>query len=111
MSTTEPATPVLALPEPCHGLVTDMVRRCGRGDETALGELFDLTFFMVAALVGRGTLSPAGVDDEVVEAFRRIWRRSGDYAPSDQGVLAWVVDQVLDRQPHGSAAVVTSRAS
>ena len=112
MSTSELATPVPALPEPCQGLVTDMVRRCGQGDETALGDLFDLTFFLVSALVKRGALSPTGADDEVVKAFWRIWRRSADYTPTDQGVLAWVFDQVLDNPASlDDLGLITSRAS
>ena len=78
------------------GFITNLVLRCGQGDEAALGELFDLTFFLVASAVNRGTLSPAGVDDEVVGAFRRIWRRSSGYQPTERGVLAWVFDQALD---------------
>jgi hypothetical protein len=112
MSTTELATPVPALPESCQGRITGLVRRCGQGDESALGDLFDLTFFLVSALVKRGSRSPSGVDDEVVEAFRRIWHRAADYAPTDQGVLAWVVDQVLDHPASlGDLDLVTSRAS
>ena len=70
--------------------------RCGRGDESALGDLFDLTYFLVARLVHRGSCSATGVDDDVVEAFRRIWLRSPAYVPDEQPVLAWVFDQVVD---------------
>lgn len=89
--------------EPCQGLITNLVLRCGRGDEAALGSLFDLTFFLVAAAVDRGSLSATGVDDEVVEAFRRIWRRSPGYRPTERGVLAWVLDQVHD--DHSAIAI------
>ena len=65
---------------------------------------FDLTFFLVASAVNRGTLPPAGVDDEVVEAFRRIWSRSSGYRPTERGVLAWVFDQALDLQDTGAAS-------
>ena len=41
-----------------------------------MGELFDLTFFFVAAVVNRDATSSTGFDDEVVDAFRRIWQRS-----------------------------------
>jgi hypothetical protein len=89
--------------EPCQGLITNLVLRCGRGDEAALGSLFDLTFFLVAAAVDRGSLSATGVDDEVVDAFRRIWRRSPGYRPTERGVLAWVLDQVHD--DHSAIAI------
>jgi hypothetical protein len=61
-----------------------------------MGELFDLTFFIVAAVVNRDAASSTGLDDEVVDAFRRIWQRSPAYEPTASGVLAWVFDQVLD---------------
>jgi hypothetical protein len=98
MSTSEPH-----VPEPCQGLITNLVLRCGRGDEAALGSLFDLTFFLVAAAVNRDRPSSTAVDDEVVEAFRRIWRRSPGYRPTERGVLAWVLDQVHD--DHSAIAI------
>jgi hypothetical protein len=85
--------------DPCPGLITHLVLRCGQGDETALGELFDLTFFVVAAIVSRGAGSSTGVDDEVIEAFRRIWLRSATYEPRPTGVLAWLLDQAMDESP------------
>jgi len=78
-----------------HGFVTHLVIRCGRGDETALADLFDLTFFFVAASLRRTSLSPTGINEEVVKAFRRIWRHSADYQPHEQDVLAWIFDQTL----------------
>lgn len=86
-----------SLSDPCQGLITNLVLRCGLGDETALGELFDLTFFVVAATLKRGVASSTGVDDEVVEAFRRIWHRSATYEPNRADVLAWLLNQAVDR--------------
>jgi len=93
-----PATPEAPISEPCPGFITRLVLRCGEGDEAALGELFDVTFFLVAAAVNGGALSSNGVEDEVVEAFWRIWRRSADYEHTEQGVIGWVLDQVRDRE-------------
>ena len=95
MSTVALAPHVPPISHRCEGLVTHLVLRCGRGDESALGELFDLTYFLVAGVVARGPHA-GGLDVEVVEAFRRLWRRSPSYEPSERGVLAWVVDQVID---------------
>jgi len=96
MPITPLASPAPPVSERCQGFITNLVVRCGHGDEEALGELFDLTFGVVAAAVNRGAASSAGVDDHVVEAFRRIWRRSSRYVPTERGVLAWVFDQALD---------------
>ena len=96
MPITTLATPAPPVSDRCQGFITNLVVRCGHGDEAALGELFDLTFFVVAAAVNRGALPSSGADDEVVEAFRRIWSRSSRYRPTERGVLAWVFDQALD---------------
>jgi hypothetical protein len=110
VAATSPSPRVAA--DPFSGLITQLVLRCGRGDEAALGELFDLTFFLVAALVNRPGVSLTGVDDEVVEAFWRIWRGSAGYEPNERGVLAWLLDQALGqpvtRRPHGGLRVVTT---
>jgi hypothetical protein len=98
MSISASVTPAPSVSERCQGFITNLVLRCGRGDETALGELFDLTFFLVRAAVNGRALTPTGVDDEVVEAFRRIWRRAPGYRPTERGVLAWVFDQAVDSQ-------------
>ena len=89
--------------DPCQGLITHLVLRCGQGDETALGELFDLTFFVVAATLSRGVVSSTGLDDEVIEAFRRIWLRSATYEPQESGVVAWLLDQAVDGASLGTA--------
>ena len=104
MSITAPPTPDQQAPDGCQGFITNLVLRCGEGDETALGELFDLTFFLVAAAVNRGAVTPAGVEDEVVAAFWRIWHRSADYQPTERGVLAWVFAQALDREDTSAAS-------
>ncbi len=92
----EPPVPEPPLSGPCQGRIAHLVLRCGQGDEAALGDLFDLTFFLVAACVKRDAVSPEGADDKVVEAFWRIWRRSASYQPRRQEVLSWVLDQALD---------------
>ena len=96
MFTTTSAASEPDISAPCQGFVTHLVLRCGQGDESALGDLFDLTYFLVARLVHRGSCSVTGADEDVVEAFRRIWLHSPTYQPDEQPVLAWVFDQVVD---------------
>ena len=95
-TTTTSAPPEPHISTQCQGFLTHLVLRCGQGDESALGDLFDLTYFLVARVVHRGSCSATGADDDVVEAFRRIWLQSPTYQPSEQPVLAWVFDQVVD---------------
>ena len=94
---------------PCQGFLTHLVLRCGEGDEAALGELFDLTYFLVAGVVNPGHLSSTGADDRVVDAFRRIWQRSGGYEPTEQGVLSWVFDQAVERAAGGDPSTPEDR--
>lgn len=84
--------------EPCQGFITQLVSKCSQGDEAALGDLFDLTYFIVVATMSRDPLMSARLDREIVEAYKRIWRRSVSYQPARQGVLAWVLDQALDAE-------------
>ncbi len=97
MSTTGFAGSAQLAPTRCRGRVTHLVLRCGQGDEAALGDLFDLTYFLVAAVVNPRGVASAGADQAVIEAFWRIWHRSPAYVPTEAGVLAWVFDQVHDR--------------
>ena len=87
----------------CRGFISALVLRCGAGDEKALGDLFDLTYFVVADRVAQGhgsaRESARGIEDKVVEAFARIWHRARTYQPSERGPLAWVLDQAADARP------------
>jgi hypothetical protein len=98
MSIAASATLTTPLSGPCQGFITQLVLRCGQGDARAMGELFDLTFALVAAAVNRGAPSAGGADEQIVEAFGRIWGRASGYEPTERGVVAWVVEQALDRQ-------------
>ena len=95
MSITASATSEPAVAERCQGFITNLVLRCGQGDEAALGELFDLTFFLVAAAVNRAP------------SRRRCRRRGRGRLLSDLAPLlllpadrargaAWVFDQAFD---------------
>jgi DNA-directed RNA polymerase specialized sigma24 family protein len=93
MSSTALASREPRVAQRCQGRVAHLVLRCGQGDEAALGDLFDLTYFLVAAVVNPGGGSSAGADQAVVEAFWRIWDHSPAYVPAEASVLAWLLDQ------------------
>jgi DNA-directed RNA polymerase specialized sigma24 family protein len=95
MSITASTTHVPTVSNDCHGFITGLVLRCGEGDENALAKLFDLTFFLVSAVVCRGKEASPGIDDLVVAAFVRIWRHSPTYEPAQRGALAWIFDQAV----------------
>lgn len=84
------------VPGRCQGHVTDLVLRCGLGDEVALGELFDLTHRLVGAIVCKGGPPSAATDDLVVAVFVQIWHEAAGYDPDDPaspGVVAWLGEQ------------------
>lgn len=81
--------------DPCPGILTDLVLRCARGDEAALGRLFDVVFPLIRAIVVRSAASSGTTDDRVVAAFTRIWRCATEYDPATP-VVAWLMGQVAD---------------
>jgi hypothetical protein len=76
----------------CPGFITDLVVRCARRDESALGELFDLFVTLVLSEVGDGVAS-LDCDALAVATFHRVWDESPRYDPRSQEVVAWVLDQ------------------
>lgn len=80
-------------PDGCAGFVTELLLRCGRGDEAALGRLFDLFYSLVSALLRRH--GHAGLDEQqVIEAFTRLWQQAPTFEPGAQNPVEWVMDQV-----------------
>jgi hypothetical protein len=79
-------------PSDCPGFITGLILRCGRGDEAALGLLFDLFCAPVTAAVAQsGRPAPAG--ELVHETFVRVWRHAPTFVPGDQGPVEWVMQQ------------------
>jgi DNA-directed RNA polymerase specialized sigma24 family protein len=87
-------------PDGCAGFITDLLIRCGRGDEAALGRLFDLFYSLVTAVLRHhGGARPS--EEQVVEAFVRLWRQAPAFEPGAQPPVAWVVEQVsATAEPH-----------
>lgn len=76
--------------DPCPGFVTDLIMRCGRGDGSALGHLFDLFLPLVSTIVRHDT--PVGSTDAgVLDAFHRLWRHSPSFE-AEQDAVSWVLD-------------------
>lgn len=92
-----------AAADPCPGIISDLVLRCARGDEAAMGRLFDVVFPLILAIVVRGAAASSTTDDQVVEAFTRIWRRATEYDPATP-VVAWLVDQAAAVPGHRLAS-------
>jgi len=93
-------------PADCRGFVTELILRCGRGDEAALGRLFDLFHAPVAAAVQRqGHSGPT--DELVLDVFLRVWRHAPTFVPGDRGAVDWLLGHATaETQPE----IVTSPA-
>lgn len=76
----------------CPGRIATLVGRCARGDEAALGQLFDVVVDLVRAELRRDVDLP-DVDALVVSTFRRMWLQSRRYDPTSQDVVDWVLEQ------------------
>lgn len=73
-----------------HDLV-DLLRACGRGDETAFARLYDATASRVVGLAVRVVRDPAQADEVAQEAFLEIWRSSGRFDPAKGSPLGWLL--------------------
>lgn len=74
------------------GPISDLIVRCGRGDEGAMGRLFDLFHAPVTAALGL-ELDARSADDLVIGAFVRLWSAAPTYRPQDQDPVEWVLHQ------------------
>jgi len=85
--------------DPRHAVVGELVHQCGWGDESALADLFDRTYFLVVAVVraaGRSSGREGESAAAVLNAYRWIWHRSPHYVEAERGAFGWLVDHVLD---------------
>jgi DNA-directed RNA polymerase specialized sigma24 family protein len=87
--TSTPPSPSPRAPSACEGLVSGLLVRCARGETAALGTLFDLTYGLVAATLGRRAAEET--DDLVVEVFQDVWRHAPAFRPGLQDPLAWLL--------------------
>lgn len=73
-----------------HGLVTDLLLRCGRGDGAALAQLFDLFYPPVRATVA-ARVPPARVDAVTAQVFVQVWRQASRFRPDAGGAVGWIM--------------------
>jgi hypothetical protein len=80
-------------PRSCPGFVTDLVVRCGRGDDGALAILFEL-FHPLVSSIAVVEAPQKDVTDVVLAAFQRVWRRAAAYDPAAGSAVDWVFRQM-----------------
>ena len=93
----DPIRPVAAgasSPEGARAAAPDLVellRACGRGDETAFARLYDATASRVVGLAVRVVRDPAQAEEVAQEAFLEIWRTAGRFDPAKGSPLGWLL--------------------
>ena len=93
----------------CRGFITELVQRCARRDEEALGRLVDLLQPLVlAAAQHRFPHRPA--DDVAVEVFVRVWQLAPSFDGGQIGPVTWILSQLAEVPEPRFRAVAGERA-
>jgi len=71
--------------------LADLLKACGRGDQTSFAQLYDATSSRVVGLAVRVVRDPAQADEVAQEAFLEIWKTSGRFDPSKGSPLGWML--------------------
>jgi Sigma-70 region 2 len=76
-------------------VLTDLLDRCARRDETALAQLYDITSPWIYQLIRRRTASTAMADDAMVAIYATVWRKAAGFAGRDRSALSWITSIAL----------------
>jgi RNA polymerase sigma-70 factor (ECF subfamily) len=71
--------------------LADLLKACGRGDQTAFAQLYDATSRRVVGLAVRVVRDPAQAEEVAQEAFLEIWKMSGRFDPAKGSPLGWLL--------------------
>jgi RNA polymerase sigma-70 factor, ECF subfamily len=77
-------------PSPTHRL-GDLLRRSGRGDETAFAELYDATSSRAYGLAVRVVRDPAQAEEVAQEAFLEVWRTASRFDQALGSAVSWIL--------------------
>ena len=77
------------------GFISDLLLRCGCGDEDAFVLLFD-TFYPLVVATTATLVSPHGADRAVEAAFVAIWEDAPLYRPGGGSSVSWIMGHVID---------------
>src|SRR5262249_41595198 len=82
-------------PDPPRGEATDpllaLMGRIARGDETALGELYDATSSRVYGLSLQMLREREAAEETALDVFVQVWRSRQQYDPARGTVIAWLL--------------------
>ncbi|MEJ7832823.1 MAG: ECF RNA polymerase sigma factor SigK [Nocardioides sp.] len=71
--------------------MSQLLKRSGRGDQSAFSRLYDAMSARVFGLAVRVVRDPAQAEEVAQEAFLEIWRNAGRYDPARGTPLAWML--------------------
>ena len=95
------ATPSTSFSACRNGLISDLLLRCGEGDEAAFEAVMDIFYSVVLAARAR-ELPEREVEGAVHGTFAAIWRSAPRYRPGGETAVEWVMGHVVpcaaDRQ-------------
>lgn len=70
--------------------LSELVKRCGSGEEDALSEFYALTRTQIFGLIVTLTPSAEKAYDAMAMTYVNVWQRSGDLELSGRAVLPWL---------------------
>ena len=74
-----------------------LLRRLARGDQRALGELYDSHGPRLMGIAIRMLGSREDAEDLLHDVFVEVWKKAGDYDPSRGTVRTWIAMRVRSR--------------
>lgn len=74
-----------------------LIAAVGRGDEQALGRLYDLTLGRVNGLVLRITRNAQAAEEVVEDVYWQVWRQALRFDPARGNALAWLLTMARSR--------------
>lgn len=105
-----PTRPQADSPEAPRADDAGLLRRMSRGDESALGELYDRWSPRVHALVFRLLRDRDDAEDVVEEVFWQAWRQAARYEPERGSAASWLLSIARTRALDGLRSRLRRRA-
>ncbi len=90
LSAVKPAPDASSLPATPGGVDRDLLERAARGEEPALGSLYDRYGGPLYAVAYRITGERADAEEVVLEAFAQAWREAARFRSEKGSVIAWL---------------------
>jgi len=98
-------------------VLSGVLTRAGRGDQSAFGELYDATSALVHGIVLKVVRDPSQAEEITQEVFVEIWRLAPRYETDRGSVKSWIatiahrraVDRVRSEQSHRDRTEVVGR--